>query len=91
MAVSLLGIVEEKTSAPEANESMRSDSRDVVIFGSFRISSKSSLNASATELIQNFLNFSLSAFSFSLETLAVLGGSREGIAAEGGVGERDGG
>lgn len=54
----------------------------------FRISSKSSLNASATEAIQNLRNFSLSSFSCCFAASAsTWEGKNGGIAAVGGVGD----
>ena len=55
-----------------------------------RICSRSSLNSSATDAIQNLRNFSFSAFSFSFSA-SVVGfvKIKGGRAVSGGVGERD--
>ena len=57
----------------------------------FRICSKSSLNSSATDAIQNFRNFSFKAFSFAFSA-SVLGftGITGGRVVSGGEGERRG-
>lgn len=55
----------------------------------FRICSKSSLNPSATEVIQNFLNLSFKTCSFSAAFGAPEPGKKEGIGAGGGVGDGD--
>ena len=70
---------------------MSSDRCDMVILGSFRICSKSSLNPSAIDAIQHLQNFSFNAFSFSFSASVVgISGIKGGSVVSGGEGERDG-
>jgi len=77
------------TSAPDANESINKDNREAPKFGSFRISSRSSLNPSATDAIQNFRN--LAFINCSLDSISI--GSpafiKAGSSTGGGEGEGD--
>jgi len=81
---------DENTSDADINPLMSIVSRDWVRPGSFRSSSKSSLNSSAMEAIQNWRNLSFSFFSFSSASAAPsLGGRKEGRGAGGGEGDLD--
>lgn len=78
-----------KISAPAASESISSASLEGPKFGSFRISSRSSLNPSARDDIQNFLNLSFMACSRASSSADRFGGRKDGISALGKEGEGD--
>jgi len=80
---------DEKISPPEASESISRPRRDLVIFGSCRICSRSSPNASATDAIQNCLNRFRRACSSWARLLDPSGGRNGGTSAGGGEGEGD--
>lgn len=89
MSVPLAEADDVKISAPAASESISSASLEGPKFGSFRISSRSSLNPSARDDIQNFLNLSFIACSRAPSSVDGFGGRKDGISALGREGEGD--